>query len=143
MTTEGWTAIAAIASDSTDIGYIQIRDYNIISSTIIFLAWIILGNFLILNLFVGVIIDNFNLIKESNSGVSMFRKEQKIWVELQRLFLKKVPQKKHIPPKEPIKNYCFRIIEHPNFERFIFFCILVNTFTMSLNTYPLQSFTDN
>jgi len=106
MTTEGWTAIAAIASDSTKIGYIQIRDYNIISSTIIFLAWIILGNFLILNLFVGVIIDNFNVIKEYNSGVSMFRKEQKIWVELQRLFLKKVPQKLIIPPVEPIKNYC-------------------------------------
>lgn len=69
------------------------------------MAWIIVGNFLILNLFVGVIIDNFNMIKEQNSGVSLFRKEQKLWVEIQRLFLKKVPQKLIIPPEDPLRNY--------------------------------------
>lgn len=105
MTTEGWTTITNVASDSTKINQIQIADSEIIISKLIFMAWIIVGNFLILNLFVGVIIDNFNMIKEQNSGVSLFRKEQKLWVEIQRLFLKKVPQKLIIPPEDPLRNY--------------------------------------
>lgn len=104
MTTEGWTTITNIASDSTKINYIQLADNEILVSKLIFMMWIIVGNFLILNLFVGVIIDNFNMIKEQNSGVSLFRKEQKLWVEIQRLFLKKTPQKLIIPPEDPFRN---------------------------------------
>jgi hypothetical protein len=76
------------------------------------MLWIIVGNFLVLNLFVGVIIDNFNMIKESNSGVSIFRKEQKLWVEIQRLFLKKVPQKLIIPPEDPMRNWFYVMISY-------------------------------
>jgi hypothetical protein len=104
MTTEGWTTITNIASDSTKINYIQLADNEVLISKLIFMMWIIVGNFLILNLFVGVIIDNFNMIKEQNSGVSLFRKEQKLWVEIQRLFLKKTPQKLIIPPEDPFRN---------------------------------------
>ena len=64
---------------------------NVTIVTLIFITWIIIDNFLVLNLFEGIIIDNFNVIKEKNSGVSMFRKEQKVCVEIHRLFLKKMP----------------------------------------------------
>lgn len=108
MTIEGWTNVLNIASDSTYPNYISMHfgNENVAIVRFIFLAWIVIGNFLVLNLFVGVIIDNFNVIKEKNSGVSMFRKEQKTWVEIQRLFLKKMPQKLIIPPEDPIRNWC-------------------------------------
>lgn len=91
---------------------IKFGNENVGLVRLIFLAWIVIGNFLVLNLFVGVIIDNFNVIKEKNSGVSMFRKEQKLWVEIQRLFLKKTPAKLIIPPEDPIRNWCYRVISH-------------------------------
>lgn len=114
MTTEGWTDTLNVANDSTSPNYIRIHfgNENEAIVTLIFVTWIIIGNFLVLNLFVGVIIDNFNVIKEKNSGVSMFRKEQKVWVEIQRLFLKKMPQKLIIPPEDPIRNWCYRLISH-------------------------------
>mmetsp|Transcript_9191 Transcript_9191/g.12201 ORF Transcript_9191/g.12201 Transcript_9191/m.12201 type:complete len:82 (-) Transcript_9191:1829-2074(-) len=63
MTTEGWLGVAYHGIDATgedmqpkqDIGTYKIM---------YFIAYMIVGSMFILNLFVGVVIDNFNKIKE-------------------------------------------------------------------------------
>jgi hypothetical protein len=63
-----------------------------------FVIWIVVGNFFIVNLFVGVIIDNFNMIRRENEGIKMLTNEQKTWVEIQKLFLKNKPTPFIKPP---------------------------------------------
>jgi len=53
----------------------------------------------ILNLFVGVIIDNFNSIKEEMGGIRLLTTEQRSWVEIQKVFLKTKPEMLIIPPE--------------------------------------------
>ena len=53
MTTEGWAAVMFQGNN------------------IYFVASIMMGNMFILNLFVGVIIDNFTMIKEELGGIKL------------------------------------------------------------------------
>ena len=48
-----------------------------------FVAYMIIGSQFIVNLFVGVIIDNFNKIKEKDEmGSNFVTKEQRKWTEI-------------------------------------------------------------
>ena len=51
------------ATDSTDID-LQPREFANYHMHWFFIAFIIVGSFLMLNLFIGVIIDNFNMLKK-------------------------------------------------------------------------------
>jgi len=95
--------------------------------------WIIVGNFFILNLFVGVIIDNFNTIKEELGGIKLLTIEQRNWVEIQKLFLKNTPEVL-IKPPSGYRNVLWRISKNPYFDNFITFCILANSAIMALKS---------
>lgn len=58
-TTEGWVDIMYQGVDSIGIDEQPIKNNNIYWS-IFFMFFIILGNFLVLNLFVGVVVSTFN-----------------------------------------------------------------------------------
>lgn len=100
MTKEGWVSAMNSTSDIVDTNYINIHNNNKTTAQGYFVFWIIVGNFFIVNLFVGVIIDNFNMIKRENEGIKMLSKEQKTWVEIQKLFLKNIPIKFIKPPDD-------------------------------------------
>lgn len=68
------------------------------------MIWIVVGNFFIVNLFVGVIIDNFNMIRRENEGIKMLTNEQRTWVEIQKLFLKNKPTPFIKPPVPYYQN---------------------------------------
>lgn len=133
MTKEGWVDAMNITSDIVDVNYININNFNKSISQLYFVFWIIVGNFFIVNLFVGVIIDNFNMIKRENEGIKMLSKEQKTWVEIQKLFLKNIPIKFIKPPDDDSRNLLYRITTYSYFDNFIMACILINTFTMALD----------
>ena len=55
-----------------------------------FVIFMIFGSQFILNLFVGVIMDNFNKIKEKEELGSLFvTEDQRCWIDAQRLGLSK------------------------------------------------------
>lgn len=65
-----------------------------------FVLFMIIGSQFILNLFVGVIMDNFNKIKEKEDMGGMFvTEDQKKWLDAQRLGLSKTLIKKMEKPK--------------------------------------------
>lgn len=55
------------AIDSTDIDKQPIRD-NSMEYYAFFVVFIVFGSFFTLNLFIGVIIDNFNMLKKKVKG---------------------------------------------------------------------------
>lgn len=69
----------------------------------------------ILNLFVGVILDNFQIIKEEMGGIRMLTDEQKDWVEIQKLFMKQIPDVLVKPPNG-FRNLMWRLSKNIVFE---------------------------
>ena len=63
MTTEGWLDVMYNGVDATEIGF-QPKKNTSHLRILFFCAFMVVGSQFILNLFVGVIIDNFNKIKD-------------------------------------------------------------------------------
>jgi hypothetical protein len=82
MTTEGWTDVMwdGIDSVGTEMQPKKNARYWVI---IYIVTFMIIGSQFIINLFVGVVIDNFNKIKEKEELGSMFvTEDQKQWIEI-------------------------------------------------------------
>ena len=67
MTTEGWLHVMWNAVDATEIHQVPMRD-NSPEFAIFFIVFMIIGSLFILNLFVGVVINTFNVEKEKLSN---------------------------------------------------------------------------
>ena len=60
-----------------------------------FVSFMVIGSLFIINLFVGVVIDNFNKIKEkSETGNIFMTDKQREWIEIQKVVMSKNLQKK-------------------------------------------------
>jgi hypothetical protein len=89
MTTEGWTDVMNDGVDSVGIHKQPKRNANI-GLVVFFIAYMIIGSQFIINLFVGVVIDNFNTIKEKEELGNMFvTQQQRSWIEIQKVGLGK------------------------------------------------------
>lgn len=69
--------------DSVSIDYNPIINENIAWS-FFFIAFIILGDFLILNLFAGVVVSTFNKEKEILSKSYRLTPKQRLWLDLKK-----------------------------------------------------------
>jgi hypothetical protein len=81
-----------------------------------FVVFIIVGSFFLLNMFVGVIIFNFNMVKNRLDGLSLLSAEQKLWVETQRMIMNFSPSVKLKPSENSIRRWCFMVCIDPVFE---------------------------
>ena len=94
---------------------------------IYFVVFMIFGSQFILNLFVGVIMDNFNKIKDKEELGSLFvTDEQRSWIDAHKLGQIQKLQKMVEPPKG-WRNKFFYLVNHKLFEGFITFFIGFNT----------------
>ena len=82
MTTEGWMEVMYNGIDARGVDLQPKEDSQKIMS-LYFVAYMIIGSQFIVNLFVGVVIDNFNKIKEKDEmGSNFVTKEQRKWIEI-------------------------------------------------------------
>ena len=94
---------------------------------------VLVADLFLMNLFVGVIIDNFNKIKEQNDVGGIFVTEsQRNWIEIQHTMLSKTLIKKSKIPKNKFKRFFFRIQDHKYFDYTITWSILANTVIMAM-----------
>ena len=86
-TTEGWTAVMYDGVDARSPELAPRRDHNP-AVAFFFVIFMILANFFILNLFVGIILDNFARIAEERGDGSSatMTKEQQLWSQRKRNF---------------------------------------------------------
>lgn len=71
-TTEAWTEVMYAAVDATDEDMQPIREAHL-ARVWFFMLFMLIGSYLVMNLFVGVIIDNFNKVNISNPDVGELR----------------------------------------------------------------------
>ncbi|GLE00221.1 hypothetical protein PINS_up008948 [Pythium insidiosum] len=128
-TTEGWADVMMAAVDARGIDMQPERDNNTVW-VFFFVAFILIGSFFVVNLFVGIIIDNFNRMKAALGGDFMLTEEQKKWIEAQKAASRVGPIRKLRRPNHRFRGPVFDIVRHNRFEWFIMVCIIINTILM-------------
>ncbi|NWX20914.1 SCN5A protein, partial [Aegotheles bennettii] len=129
-TFKGWMDVMYAAVDSREIDE-QPKFEAFLSMYTYFVIFIIFGSFFMLNLFIGVVISNFNQQRKKISGKDLFLTEQqkKYYNALKKLGSKK-PQKPIPRPSNVFQGLLFDIVSHKAFDITIIILICLNMIVM-------------
>ncbi|XP_042200213.1 sodium channel protein type 8 subunit alpha-like [Callorhinchus milii] len=142
-TFKGWMDIMYAAVDSREVGEQPVYEISIYYY-IYFVIFIIFGSFFTLNLFIGVIIDNFNQQKKKFGGQDIFMtEEQKKYYNAMKKLGSKKPQKPIPRPLNPIQGGVFDFVTQQAFDIVIMILICLNMVTMMVETDDQSEETDN
>merc|ERR1711871_251075 len=100
---------------------------------IYFILVTIMCAFLLLNLFVGVVVDNFDKMKKE--GISIVTDEQQLWIDSQTMALECAPVRKPNPPMNPLRNAIYKVVESKPFELGIMAMIMLNVVVMAARVF--------
>ncbi|XP_072903534.1 sodium channel, voltage-gated, type I-like, alpha isoform X1 [Hemitrygon akajei] len=142
-TFKGWMDIMYAAIDSRDVK--QQPDYECnLYMYFYFVIFIIFGSFFTLNLFIGVIIDNFNQQKKKLGGQDIFMtEEQKKYYNAMKKLGSKKPQKPIPRPLNKIQGMVFDFVTQQVFDISIMILICLNMVTMMVETDEQSKEMDN
>uniref|UniRef100_A0A8C5B356 Sodium channel protein n=1 Tax=Gadus morhua TaxID=8049 RepID=A0A8C5B356_GADMO len=133
-TFKGWMDIMYAAVDSRSVEEQPIKEVNLYMY-LYFVIFIIFGSFFTLNLFIGVIIDNFNQQKRKIRGQDIFMtEEQKKYYNAMKKLGSKKPQKPIPRPMNPVQGFFFDLAGKQAFDILIMVLILLNMITMMVET---------
>uniref|UniRef100_A0A8C1TJ83 Sodium channel protein n=1 Tax=Cyprinus carpio TaxID=7962 RepID=A0A8C1TJ83_CYPCA len=141
-TFKGWMDIMYAAVDSRKVEDQPIYEDNIYMY-IYFVIFIIFGSFFTLNLFIGVIIDNFNQQKKKISQDIFMTEEQKKYYNAMKKLGSKKPQKPIPRPLNKIQGMVFDFVTQQAFDISIMILICLNMVTMMVETDDQSEETDN
>ncbi|NXN96399.1 SCN5A protein, partial [Rhinopomastus cyanomelas] len=134
-TFKGWMEIMYAAVDSREKNEQPRMEHNLFMY-IYFVNFIIFGSFFTLNLFVGVIIDNFNQQKKKMSGEDIFMtEEQKKYYNAMKKLGSKKPQKPIPRPMNRYQGFLFDAVTHQAFDIAVMVLICLNMITMMVETH--------
>nr|XP_004570473.2 sodium channel protein type 2 subunit alpha isoform X3 [Maylandia zebra] len=133
-TFKGWMDIMYAAVDSRDLEEQPKYEVNLYMY-LYFVIFIIFGSFFTLNLFIGVIIDNFNQQKKKLGGQDIFMtEEQKKYYNAMKKLGSKKPQKPIPRPTNAFQGCVFDFITKQAFDIVIMILICLNMVTMMVET---------
>ncbi|XP_029990087.1 sodium channel, voltage gated, type VIII, alpha subunit b isoform X2 [Sphaeramia orbicularis] len=133
-TFKGWMDIMYAAIDSRKVEDQPLYEDNLYMY-IYFVIFIIFGSFFTLNLFIGVIIDNFNQQKKKFGGQDIFMtEEQKKYYNAMKKLGSKKPQKPIPRPQNNIQGMVFDFVTQQVFDISIMIMICLNMVTMMVET---------
>nr|XP_046270866.1 sodium channel protein type 4 subunit alpha B isoform X1 [Scatophagus argus] len=133
-TFKGWMDIMYAAVDSRDEDSQPMYEANLYMY-LYFVCFIIFGSFFTLNLFIGVIIDNFNQQKAKLGGTDIFMtEEQKKYYNAMKKLGSKKPQKPVPRPENKFQGLVFDLVTKQFFDIFIMVLICLNMVTMMVET---------
>ncbi|KAG7495454.1 sodium channel protein type 8 subunit alpha-like isoform X1 [Solea senegalensis] len=133
-TFKGWMDIMYAAIDSRKVEDQPIYEDNLYMY-IYFVIFIIFGSFFTLNLFIGVIIDNFNQQKKKFGGQDIFMtEEQKKYYNAMKKLGSKKPQKPIPRPQNQVQGIVFDFVTQQVFDISIMILICLNMVTMMVET---------
>ncbi|XP_037379353.1 sodium channel protein type 9 subunit alpha [Talpa occidentalis] len=129
-TFKGWMDIMYAAVDSVNVDKQPMYEYSLYMY-LYFVIFIIFGSFFTLNLFIGVIIDNFNQQKKKLGGQDIFMtEEQKKYYNAMKKLGSKKPQKPIPRPGNKFQGCIFDLVTNQVFDITIMVLICLNMVTM-------------
>uniref|UniRef100_A0A671T1V8 Sodium channel protein n=1 Tax=Sinocyclocheilus anshuiensis TaxID=1608454 RepID=A0A671T1V8_9TELE len=133
-TFKGWMEIIYAAVDSRGVEEQPVKEINLYMY-LYFVIFIIFGSFFTLNLFIGVIIDNFNQQKRMIGCQDIFMtEEQKKYYNAMKKLGSKKPQKPIPRPVNILQGFFFDLVSKQAFDITIMMLIILNMITMMVET---------
>ncbi|ETE69867.1 Sodium channel protein type 2 subunit alpha, partial [Ophiophagus hannah] len=132
-TFKGWMDIMYAAVDSRDVEEQPYYEDNLYMY-LYFVIFIIFGSFFTLNLFIGVIIDNFNQQKKKIRQDIFMTEEQKKYYNAMKKLGSKKPQKPIPRPGNKFQGLVFDFVTKQAFDISIMILICLNMVTMMVET---------
>eukprot|EP01043_Picozoa_sp_COSAG02_P047092 COSAG02_NODE_4477_length_5322_cov_8.823090_2_plen_1152_part_00 len=126
-----WIVKAHYAMDATEVGRSPVRDTNPLWG-FFFIIFVVINNFFLLNLFVGVIYEKYLAIRMA--GMEKLTKDQMQWLSIMRHLQHVRPEKKREPARAD-REAAFKIASSPKFDTFIMCTIMVNCVVMGMKTH--------
>ncbi|KAL7543245.1 hypothetical protein ACHAXR_012558 [Thalassiosira sp. AJA248-18] len=131
-TTESWVNVMYAAIDQRGIDMQPVRDNNRLWA-LFFVVFLVLGAFFILELFVGVIIENFSRLREIK-GHGVMTESQRQWASTQQFVMRIKPEILLRRPETKLRALCYDFImpgTNPWFDRFIVAVIFANSISIA------------
>lgn len=103
-----------------------------------YIAFLIVGNFFVLNLFIGVIVDSFNNSAAGIMAMDSTRPVEEIWeeqAEARRLKEQKETEIADVAAYQPWRKRIFDMVTHPKFDVVITSVICANVLCMAIEHY--------
>ena len=138
-TGDGFDSLMFTVMDATEAGHGPVRnDFSLAAFFVV--LWVFVGNLFAINLFVGVVVDNFNRIKNEseNAGTATMTHEQQQWVETMKSYNSTKPQKAPRPPSGILRGACFQLVTSSAFDGFIIGVILANVGVMACDYWGIE-----
>lgn len=134
-TLETWPDIMFAAIDSqSEPDLAPVKDGQPLVA-LLFISFIFVTTFFVMNLFISVIVGQFNEEKEKSEGSNKLSGEQREWVKIQRFMAEVKAPVIEVAPENPFRNKVFHLVRHDWFEYAITIVILMNTITMCMDYY--------
>ena len=137
-TLSGWNYVMYDAVDSTSYQQALKLD-NRPEACLYFALIVVLCAFFSLNLIVSVIVDKFNEIKDEKDGSAFQTEEQSLWLSNERNLSRIQLTPTYSAPQHWFRKISFHVVEHPWFDPFIMFCIILNAMTMASDHYGMST----
>ena len=144
-TADDWDVVMFRTMDATVRGSAPVRnDFSL--SGFYSIAWMFVGCFFGMNLFIGVIVDNFNRIKRrleklDEGGTATMTSEQQMWSKALVMSMNnaaKRPKKRSLAPTHPFRSKVHELVHSTLFEGAIFVVIVVNIALMACDYYGIE-----
>ncbi|CAF3600682.1 unnamed protein product [Rotaria sp. Silwood1] len=135
---DGWVQIMYNGIDAVNVDMQPIRNYNE-AKLIYFISYILIVSFVVLNMFVGVVIENFHTCRAQQEREEEARKKAKHAkkIERKRRLMHELPYYAHFSPwRKRLHDLCI----NKYFDLFIAAIIGFNVVTMSLEFYSMPSY---
>jgi hypothetical protein len=131
-TLEMWPDTMSYCVDLTSRGLHPEKNHTP-AAAIFFVVLIIICSIVITNLFIGIVVDSFNIVKAQDTGTSHLSENQMRWINTMKLMMRSSPSSgvKPLPGKR--RSALGKIILTNEFEGFIMGCIGFNMVIMTLN----------
>ena len=131
---EGWTVTMFNAADAVGTDVAPVRDHTPVA-TWYFLIFIVLSNFFLFNMCIGIVIDNFLKISTTSLTRTIMSESQAKWVAQQRN--KKFTVRHSFfrrPPHQKWRAKLFQVINDKRFDASIMVIIVMNTVVLMTET---------
>ncbi len=131
-TAVNWVDIMQVAAFSNGVDMIASDTITRPLTVIYFVFVVIIGNFFLINLFVGIIITTYNREKELVGKDFMLTELQKKWLKNRKMIVAAEPRFYMKLPQEDWRQPFFYTAENWVFQYFILACILSNTVVLTI-----------
>lgn len=122
---EGWPTTMYQVSDVTQVNH-QPKRGNSKENAYYFVLFIFIGSFFLVNLFIGVVFDEFVATKTDLEGFGFLTERQREWVETQRLLQRAKPISQVKAPRRGIRRTLYSLVNSALFSWLVSACIMLN-----------------